>query len=134
LGSNAFPILSVYQGEAAQSVAIASENNVFHVRDGVLYREDADGKTAVKAFSYSFRNRDGEAGEPVSCELETGTTEIGAYAFCRCDLLRCVILPDSIWRVGAYAFWDCTLLEQVAIPPDTEIDPSAFQGCNALIT
>lgn len=56
-------------------------------------------------------------------------TEIGSSAFYENDLLRTVILPDSVTKIGDFAFKGCPLLEGVIANGVTELGRSAFEDC-----
>lgn len=60
-------------------------------------------------------------------------TEIGTDCFEDCDLLTCVVLPDTVKRIDDYAFNTCEDLEYVYIPEGvTYIGDQAFSYCDEL--
>ena len=60
-------------------------------------------------------------------------TEIGAWAFRNSDILRSVIIPESIEKIVAGAFFDCNHLERVTIPKSVKyILGAPFESCNSL--
>ena len=64
-----------------------------------------------------------------SCE------NIGDSAFCDCDGLRKVVIPEGVVKIGGLAFYKCENLEKVEIPKSIEkIGYASFSGCkNATI-
>ena len=60
-------------------------------------------------------------------------TRIGDYAFCDCECLDSITIPDSVTSIGSYAFDDCSSLTSVTIPDSvTIIGDFAFSDCSSL--
>lgn len=60
-------------------------------------------------------------------------TGIGGAAFCYCDDLVNVTIPDSVTSIGDFAFWGCTELISVTIGSGvTSIEYDIFGGCTKL--
>ncbi len=83
-------------------------------------------------------------------------TEIGYEAFCACDKLQHVVLPNSVKKIGDEVFWycknlrfvklsnnleeigieafkDCVQLKKIEIPKSViSVGERAFDGCNTL--
>ena len=60
-------------------------------------------------------------------------TGIGASAFCCCDNLTNITIPNSVTEIGIYAFDRCTGLTNITIPNSvTSIRECAFSGCSGL--
>ena len=60
-------------------------------------------------------------------------TSIGDYAFCNCNSLTSVTIPNSVTSIGDYAFYDCSSLTGVTIPDNvTSIGDAAFMYCRSL--
>ena len=60
-------------------------------------------------------------------------TSIGDSAFCNCDSLTSVIIPDSVISIGEDAFHYCVSLTGVTIPDSvTSIGGGAFCCCDSL--
>lgn len=60
-------------------------------------------------------------------------TGIGYRAFCRCDTLTRVNIPDSVTSIGEQAFYGCDALQEVNIPDSVvHIEREAFAYCDTL--
>ena len=60
-------------------------------------------------------------------------TSIGYLAFCDCDGLTSVTIPDGVTSIGSSAFSGCSGLTSVTIPDSvTSIGSSAFSGCSGV--
>ncbi len=58
---------------------------------------------------------------------------IGDDAFCQCDKLVSVVIPESVEVIGAEAFYGCSSLESITIPDlVTDIMDCAFAYCTNL--
>ncbi len=63
----------------------------------------------------------------------TDATQIPYGAFCNCEYLTSITIPDSVASIGMYAFYKCSSLTSVAIPNGvTSISEYAFYGCSKL--
>ena len=51
-----------------------------------------------------------------SVTILSGATKIDGYAFCWCENIKTVCLPNTITSIGKYAFCSCGLTEAV-VPP-----------------
>lgn len=61
-------------------------------------------------------------------------TGIGYRAFCRCDILTRVNIPDSVTCIGERAFYACDALKEANIPDSvTCIESYAFAYCDTLV-
>ena len=68
-----------------------------------------------------------------SCIIHKDTRFICYYAFCDCDGLSSVVIPDSVTSIGDYAFEGCSSLTSVVIPNSvTSIGWGAFSDCSSL--
>ena len=57
-------------------------------------------------------------------------TNIGDYAFCNCQGLTSVVLPNTIRFIGPSAFYHCSGMTSIDFPNSlVRIDHNAFQGC-----
>ena len=105
-------------GAHFSSFHINETNRKYVTRDGILYNKDMTVLLACPG---------GKEGEII---FPNTLTEIGDYAFYRCDLLKGDIqLPEGVTRVGDYSF-DQSGFDGAIILPDSlqEIGISAFLG------
>lgn len=59
-----------------------------------------------------------------------GATNIGNYAFCDCDRLTNIVIPNSVTNIGNRAFYGCSKLTNAIIPDSvTSIGEYSFYGC-----
>lgn len=60
-------------------------------------------------------------------------TSIGDHAFCNCNSLIGISIPNSITSIDSYAFYNCSGLKELTIPISvTTIGKYAFYGCKGL--
>ena len=60
-------------------------------------------------------------------------TSIGDYAFCGCNKLTGVTIPNSVRELGYKAFYDCTGLTSMTLPNELRsMSPLTFFGCSGL--
>ena len=65
--------------------------------------------------------------------IENGVTNIGAYAFFRCESLASVQIANTVLRIGECAFYNCENLNQITIPDSVStIGDRAFTFCDKL--
>ena len=64
-------------------------------------------------------------------DIESDITEIGNYAFARCNKLTTANFP-LVTSIGQYAFRDCTALTAADFPLVTRINQNTFYGCGTL--
>ena len=104
------------------SIDIVPDNPYLTSVDGVLFS-----KNLTRLIEYL-------PGKPDKFyEIPLGVTEICVEAFCGCDSLTSVTIPDSVTSIGDYAFDGCGSLSSVAIPDSvTGIGSRAFYECTAL--
>ena len=73
-----------------------------------------------------------ESGEGV-ITFDADVTTIGNYAFCECNSLTSLTIPDSVTTIGFCAFANCDSLTCITIPDSvTTIEDYAFCGCDNL--
>ena len=64
---------------------------------------------------------------------EYTVTSIGSYAFCFCEGLTSVTIPNSVTNIGEGAFYECSGLTSITIPDGvTNIGVAAFFYCSGL--
>ena len=112
------PIEEVFSTEATEEDlkdAIEDEYGVKYSRDG---------KKLLKAFCL-FRENE--------YVVREGTEVICDGAFCGCESLQSVTIPNSVTSIGYRAFERCESLQSVTIPNSvTKIEDGAFSSCNSL--
>lgn len=65
--------------------------------------------------------------------IPNSVTTIGAKAFYNCTSLTSITIPNSVITIGEFAFTYCTSITSVAIPNSvTTIGDCAFAGCESL--
>ena len=65
--------------------------------------------------------------------IEEGITEIGSYAFQRCEQIQKITLPKSLTAIGDNAFLVCSGLKEITIPQNcVTIGEDAFYNCSGL--
>lgn len=71
-------------------------------------------------------------GEVTAKDLE-GVTMIKRYAFCDCEYMTGIEIPDSVWHIGERVFDECWYLNTLDIPASvTTIVHHAFANCMGL--
>ena len=98
---------------------------------GIKYRLDEENQTAEV-----IKQENGYEGDiiipetVVFQEVAYRVTSIGEGAFCQCEYLTSIVIPDSVTNIGQEAFEDCFSLEAIVIPNSvTSIGDRAFKGC-----
>lgn len=100
----------------ASALKFSEDNTRYQVIDGALY-DVVD--NVLLWFSESNADK--------VCTVKDGTVKIGAYAFCQCDKLEEVQLPETVTEIGDHAFNYCKNLCNVNIPNSvTKIGNNVF--------
>ena len=69
----------------------------------------------------------------ITSDMLDGYTSIENYAFCRCDSITTVTIPNSVTSIGYSAFDCCSSLTSITIPNSIKcIEKYAFFYCNKL--
>ena len=65
--------------------------------------------------------------------VPNSVTKIGEFAFCCCSSLTSITIPNSVTSIGKSAFASCSSLTSITIPNGvTSIEMSAFFNCSSL--
>ena len=68
-----------------------------------------------------------------SVKVSEGVTDIGQFAFERCENMEEIILPSTLLTINKYTFEKCSSLKNIEIPENvTNIGLGAFKECNSL--
>ena len=95
---------------------IQSKN--FIIKDGILYSSD-------------FRIVYGAIYWKSVFNIDNRSKKICANAFCGCESLQSVTIPNSVTNIGDGAFRWCNSLQSITIPNSVRnIGNNAFRGCN----
>ncbi len=92
--------------------------------------EIIDGEVTITGYDQFFGGKDVVIpsemfGKPV--------TVIGNRAFYDCDVIRSVVIPDSVKKIDSGAFSECDGIEKIVIPRSvTEIKSTTFSYCDSL--
>ena len=125
-----------------ETITVDSGNSVYHSAGNCLIETAT--KTLIAGCKNSVIPDDGSVtsiGNSAFCDCDSLTsvtipdsvTSIGSYAFFGCDSLTSVTIGDSVTSIGIYAFSGCDSLTSVAIPDSvTSIRGSAFFDCSSL--
>lgn len=63
----------------------------------------------------------------------TPLTKVGEMAFCECETLESIVLPNSVDAIGGWAFFGCVYLEDVTMSNRVKsIGDAAFSSCSRL--
>ncbi|MDR2571865.1 MAG: leucine-rich repeat protein, partial [Oscillospiraceae bacterium] len=104
---------------------------------GFEYSVQGDSITIIK-----YIGEDTEVIIPEKIDADTSdekkqfnVTSIGNNAFNECELLKSVIVPNTVTNIGRYAFLKCKSLVNIAIPNSvTVIGDGAFNRCESLVS
>ncbi len=103
-------------------IYVDENNPSFCSKDGVLF--DKEIKTIVKFPS---------GRKETEYDIPMGITIIGTSAFCGCDSLTKIVIPDTVKKIYRNAFANCSGLISLNFPETVEyINAGVFQGCTNL--
>ena len=104
-----------------EEMTVSPENPAYCSEDGVLFNKD---KTTLLNYPAA------KTGDYV---VPSSVTEIGLRAFCDCEGLTAVTLPEGLISIGQANFGHCIGLKEVVIPNSvTSIGSTAFSLCTGL--
>ena len=118
-------------------VVVAPEvsiNNVIHYTATAKVEANSNYPWSFDTFGANIVSNewDSESGKGV-ITFDADVTTIGNDAFCDCDSLTSITIPDSVTTIGEWAFGYCSRLTSVTIPDSvTTIGDSAFVDCSRL--
>lgn len=118
-------------GSAVQQYAVANGYPYYALDDGAQngYTFAIEGDSAIIS---GYTGSDDVLVLPVAYN-GMPVTGIGAYAFYGHQMIRQMIIPDSVKTIGAAAFAGCAALESVDLPDELHtIEDCAFQECISL--
>ena len=111
-----------------------SINNVIHYTATAKVEANSDYPWTFDTFGANIVSNewDSESGKGV-ITFDADVTTIGNDAFCECDSLTSITIPDSVTTIGEAAFSDCYSLTSVTIPDSvTTIRNYVFRYCSSL--
>ena len=100
------------------NINVASGNNYFSSKDGILFNKDKTtlirypegSKRAVYSIPSTVRNIGEDAfsySNLKSITIPDSVTSIGSWAFTYCDSLTSITIPSSVTSIGDFAFYHC---------------------------
>ena len=113
---------------------ITFSHNVSFVGEGALddtkwYNIQPDGFVYINNVLYKQK---GELCE-TTIVVKRGTTSISPYAFCNCNHLKSINIPDDVIEIGENAFMGCSNLTNVHLPKNLKkIRCFTFAKCKSL--
>ena len=119
------------KGEVVPDVLKPANNEIWYTNGSTTeattpYKTNAFGANIVS-------NTYDAAKECWVIKFDSDVTTIGESAFCFCDSLTSVNIPDSVTSIRKFAFYNCNSLTSVTIPDSvTTIGEGAFYGCSSL--
>ena len=110
--------------EEVLSTEATEEDFKYAIEDEYGVKYSSNGKKLLKTSS-SFREKE--------YVVREGTEVICVRAFCGCESLQSVTIPNSVTSIGDYTFSSCKSLQSVTIPNSvTKIGDGAFISCDSL--
>lgn len=91
--------------ENLSNISIDENNEYFSVKNGILYSKDFK-----KLVSFPPAKKD------FNTSCLDGVEIIGDGAFCCCDIIVSLVIPDSVKEIGDFAFARSETLEYIEIP------------------
>lgn len=115
---------------ATSAIASDSDYDYDFKVDGICYNFTGDQSVSISSCA-NLNIRSVTIPTNVTYNDKTySVTSIGDLAFCECEYLTSVTIPDSIIKIGNYAFAGCKRLTSVTISNSViEIGNGAFRDC-----
>lgn len=120
----------------AMAAMLPASMSAYDFKEGGLFYKVYGDEVAV---TYEYENVGSYSGDVVIPEtvvhngVEYPVTAIGYKAFCFCNNLTSIEIPNSIDSISSHAFNGCGRLERVVIPNSVEtLFPCAFNSCTNL--
>ncbi len=126
------------------NINVASGNNYFSSKDGILFNKDKTtlirypegSKRTVYSIPSTVRNIGEDAfsnSNLTSITIPDSVTSIGSWAFTYCDGLTSITIPNSVRNIEDYTFAYSHSLTSITIPNSvTSIGFCAFDFCDGL--
>ena len=129
-------ITVTFQGKTASFTVEVLEPSSGTCGSNLTYDIDRSGTLTIRGSGRmdDYDESPFNSGTPVKkVVFENGAVNVGGYAFCECESLAEVQLPDSLKKISYCAFSDCIALQTVTVPDGvTTIGDNAFGGCKSL--
>lgn len=120
----------------AMAAMLPASMSAYDFKEGGLFYKVYGDEVAV---TYEYENVGSYSGDVVIPEtvvhngVEYPVTAIGYKAFCFCNNLTSVEIPNSVDSISSHAFNGCGRLERVVIPNSVvTLFPCAFNSCTSL--
>ena len=114
IGENVF-----YRCSGLTSIIVNGDNNCYDSRDNCNAIIETASNTLIAGCKNTI--------------ISNSVTNIGYYAFWRCEGLTSIVIPHSVTKIGEGAFSGCSGLTSISIPNSvTSIGRSAFSSCSEL--
>ena len=115
-----------------ESFDIDSNNSVFNIVDGVLYRKDSD--TSSNTYGENTTLSAFPAGKGGHFTIPYGVNTIAAYAFDHCYNLTSVDMYNTVTDINNHAFSYCWNLESIRLSDNLKVlGEGALSYCDSLL-
>ena len=120
------PISMVDRAKYCKSINVESANTTYATYEGVLYN-----KSKTKLLRVAEANSWGNWSD---YSFPSTLTEIGEYAFDRCQYIKSVSIPYGVKTIGSYVFRYSSITSCKIPSGVTSVNKSLFYGCTNLET
>lgn len=104
--------------------------------DAIQFKVEQDSRKSNYLTVISSKKNVTEVNIPKTVTVDEKKLEVKSidrYAFCNCDHLKSITIPDSVTSIGHGAFQDCKSLISIIIPDSvTSMDRDVFNGCDSV--